>query len=82
MRGRVWSIALRIDAQTGEASASDLMEHTAELGADAPLGNVSAFGLDADGELYVVGYSRGTVSKVIVPSSAPAAPTGLRIIRP
>ena len=82
VRGRIWSIALSINGQTGEAAASDLMEHTAELSADAPLGNVSAFGVDADGELYVVGYSRGTITKLVGPLSAPAAPTGLRIIRP
>ena len=57
------------------------MEHTAELSADAPVGNVSSFGVDADGELYVVGYSRGTITKLVGPLSAPAAPTGLRIIR-
>ena len=63
--GRVWSIALTIDLTTKEATASQLLEHTAELGGSATLGNISAFGLDADGELYVVSYSKGTVLKVL-----------------
>jgi glucose/arabinose dehydrogenase len=73
--GRVWSIALTVNPATGEATASQLVDHTPELGA---LGNISSFGVDADGEVYVVGYSRGSVFKIIGP---PPAPTGLRIIR-
>ena len=55
----MWSIALTIDGQ-GEASASDLIEHTAELGGQSQLGNISSFGVDADGELYIVSLTRGT----------------------
>ena len=51
IEGRVWSIALTIDSATGDARASDLIEHTAELGGPTALGNVSSFGVDADGEL-------------------------------
>lgn len=76
--GRVWSIALAVDPSTGEAKASDLVEHTAELG---DVGNVSSFGIDTDGELYVVSYSNGSVLKVMGPPIAPPAPTALRIIR-
>src|SRR3954463_9432398 len=39
--GRVWSIALTLDAG-GEAHASNLMEHTAELGGGPQLGLVSS----------------------------------------
>ena len=78
--GRVFSIALTIDA-AGEARASDLVEHTAALSNAGPLGNVSSFGVDADGELYLVGYSTGRILKVIGPAAAPPPPTGLRIIR-
>ena len=78
--GRVFSIALTIDA-AGEARASDLVEHTAGLSNAGPLGNVSSFGVDADGELYLVGYSTGRILKVIGPAAAPPPPTGLRIIR-
>jgi glucose/arabinose dehydrogenase len=81
VQGRVWSLALAVDSGTGEARASNLMEHTAELAAAAPLGSVSSFGIDADGELYVVSYSTGTIIKILGVTSAPAAPTGLRIIR-
>ena len=80
--GRVWSIGLTIDAATREARASNLIEHTSELGGTAQLGNISSFGIDADGELYVVSYSRGTILRVFGPPSAPSTPGGLRIIRP
>jgi len=81
IQGRVWSIGLTIDAASGEARAGNLMEHTAELGGTAQLGNVSAFGVDADGELYIVNYAAGRILKVIGPAAAPAVPTGLHIIR-
>jgi glucose/arabinose dehydrogenase len=75
--GRVWSIALAINSSTREATASNFMDHTGELRLG---GNVSSFGTDADGELYVVDYS-GTVLKIIGPPVAPRTPAGLRIIR-
>jgi glucose/arabinose dehydrogenase len=78
--GRVWSVALTVDSQ-GEGRASDLIEHTADLGGSSQLGNVSSFGVDADGELYVVSLSRGTIIAVVGQLSAPAAPTNLRVIR-
>ena len=73
---RIWSIALTIDG-AGEARASDRREHTAELGS-AP---VSSFGVDADGELYIVSHS-GTVLRIDGPQNRPAAPSSLRIIKP
>ena len=63
VRGRVWSLALTINSSTGEAQGSNLVEHTATLGGTA-LGNISAFGVDTDGELYVVSYSLGRVFKI------------------
>ena len=81
VRGRVWSIALTVDQATGEARASGLLEHTSELGGTAQLGNVSSFGTDADGELYVVSYSRGIVFKLAGPLTAPPAPLNPRIVR-
>ena len=80
VQGRIWSIGLAIDA-AGEARASGLIDHTAELSASAPFGNVSSFGVDADGELNVVSYSLGRVFKIIGPPAAPAVPSGLRIVR-
>lgn len=79
--GRVWSLALTIDG-SGEARASDRREHTAELGGAAVFGSVSSFGVDADGELYIVGHSNGRIVRITAPASAPSAPTGLRIIQP
>ena len=80
VQGRVWSIALTIDAATGDARASGLLEHTAELGGASQLGNVSSFGADADGELYIVSYSRGTVLKITGPLTAPPTPLNPRIV--
>jgi glucose/arabinose dehydrogenase len=80
VQGRVWSIALTIDPATGEATASSARtDHTAELGGAAVIGNISAFGIDAAGELYVVNHTGGTIVQIMGPS--PAAPTNLRIIR-
>jgi len=73
--GRVWSAALAIGA-SGEATASSLVEHTAALGGTARLGNVSSFGVDADGELFIVNYS-GSILRVL---GAPPMPSSLRII--
>ena len=76
--GRIWSFALD---QSGAGSASDRREHTDELGGRSAIGNVSSFGVDADGELYVVSYSLGTILKIISLAAAPPVPSGLRIIR-
>jgi len=78
--GRVWSIALTISG-TGDATASDRREHTAELGGSTVLGNISSFGVDADGELYILNYS-GSVVRINGPVITPSTPTGLKIIRP
>lgn len=75
---RVWSVALAIDPQ-GNATASNLVEHTTELGGTATLGNISSFGVDAAGELYIVSYSRGAILEVTGPPPPP--PRNLRVIR-
>ncbi len=80
IRSRVWSIALAIDA-SGEATASNRIEHTADLGGSGQVAGVSSFGIDADGELYIVNHNNGTVLRVLGSSTPPTAPTGLRIIR-
>jgi glucose/arabinose dehydrogenase len=77
IRSRVWSLALILDA-AGEARASDVREHTTELGGAAQLAGVSSFGVDAAGELYIVSYNRGVVLKIVGP---PPTPGTLRIIR-
>ena len=64
---RVWSIAL-IPAGNGGVTVSAPIEHTAELGGSGVIGNVSAFGLDAAGELYIVSYSSGQILKIVTPT--------------
>jgi len=81
VRGRVWSLALSINGTTGEATASDLIEHTAELSTQGAIGNISSFAVDNEGELYLVGYSSGRILRV-VSTAVPTRPTGLRIIPP
>jgi len=78
--GRVWSLGLSIGAD-GEATATGLLEHTAELGG-AALGNISSFGVDSRGELFILNYAGGQVMRIVNASiSPPAAPTGLRIVQ-
>jgi glucose/arabinose dehydrogenase len=77
---RVWSLALLVDG-TGEARAGARTEHTGELGNAGAPRNVSSFGVDAAGELYIVSYSDGRVLKIATAGTPPSAPTGLRIIR-
>ena len=81
---RVWTIALVVDPVTGEAQAADLREHTAELGGAAVIGNVSSFGVDAGGEIYLVSYGAGKILKLaqssvadLVVSSVTAPATGV-----
>src|SRR5262245_41972906 len=50
LNGRVWSIALTINPTSGEATASNLIEHTAEFGGTSTTGNVVGFGVDASAE--------------------------------
>ena len=68
---RVWSVQLTIAPATGEATASDLVEHTGDLRAAAS--SPSSFGIDAAGELYVVNYS-GTVYRLVSDTPAPPVP--------
>jgi len=48
-----------------------------KLGA-AALGNVSSFGVDAAGELFVINYAAGAVRRIL-PGIPPGAPTNLRV---
>jgi hypothetical protein len=77
--GRVWSLVIAVDPVSGVARATDVKEHTAELGGPAVLGNVSSFGLGAAGQLYVLNYAAGTVLRV---RETPPTPQNLRIIKP
>jgi glucose/arabinose dehydrogenase len=77
IRSRVWSMAVTVDG-TGEAHASDVREHTTELGGAAQLAGISSFGVDGAGELFVVSYNRGVILRIVGP---PPTPGTLRIIR-
>jgi glucose/arabinose dehydrogenase len=81
VRARVWSIGLVVDPATGAARASGLLEHTTDLGGADTLGNVSSFGVDAEGELYLAGYSRSTIFRLTGRLSAPPTPINPRIVR-
>jgi glucose/arabinose dehydrogenase len=79
VQGRVWSIGLTINPTTGEATASARTDHTAELGGSSVLGNISSFGIDSRGELFVVNHTGGTI--VQITGGQPSPPTNLRIIK-
>ena len=76
--GRVWSLMLNVNGGTGEATVAQVTEHTAALGGTSQLGFISSFGIDTDGELYIVSHDRGRIFKLIAP---PPTPASLRIIR-
>ena len=62
--GRVYSIGVALDDRQ-EATAVDLLVLTDLLGGTAELGLISAFGVDGDGEMYIVSYSRGRILKIV-----------------
>jgi glucose/arabinose dehydrogenase len=70
---RLWSLGLRIDSKTRQATAGNLIEHTAELGGGATIGNISAFGIGANCEIYFLNYSGGQLGKIVSAVSGPAA---------
>jgi glucose/arabinose dehydrogenase len=61
--GRVYTIGLHLDDRQ-EASADDQLELTTLLGGTQELGTISSFGVDAEGELYIVSYTHGRVLKI------------------
>jgi len=67
---RVWSTRFDVDPATGAATAGPLVEHTADLGPAAR--SVVSFGIDTDGELYVVSYT-GTIYRLVAPAGTPPA---------
>ncbi len=60
---RVWSVAMTYNAITGEATASDLQDHTTDL--NAGTGGISSFATDAQGELYIVDYRSGGQGRIL-----------------
>jgi glucose/arabinose dehydrogenase len=75
--GRLWSAAWQIDPATGRATATSVVDHSAEIGA---LGSIVSFGEDLSGELYLVVYGFGAgggIVKLVADRTTPAAPTNL-----
>ena len=79
--GRVWSAQVDVDSASREATFSDVTDHTSALRATSALANVSSFGVDAAGELFVVDYGRGAVLRIVQPGARPNTPANFRIIR-
>lgn len=61
---RLFSIGLAIDPNTGEATVTNEIEHTNDVGGTGFVGNLSSFGVDANGELYLVDYN-GTIRRLL-----------------
>jgi glucose/arabinose dehydrogenase len=76
VQSRVWSVRLTVNAVTREATAGDLVEHTAELGQAAE--NPSSFGVDAAGEVYIVSYAGSIFRLLGVVEPGPGFSSGLR----
>jgi hypothetical protein len=55
----------------GEGSASDLRDHSSEVGASVALRTISSFGIDASGEIYAVNYADGTIIALRPPPPQP-----------
>ena len=79
--GRVWSAQVTVHPTSREGTFSDITDHTDALRATAPLANVSSFGVDAAGELFVVDYGRGAVLRIVQLGARPATPANLRIVK-
>ena len=73
---RIWSVGLVIDPVTREARAGQMVEHTAALGGAATIGNVSAFGIGGNCEVYFLNWSAGQLRRIVNASGpAPGCPT-------
>ena len=62
--GRVYTIGVHLDGRQ-EAVAGDHLELTPLLGGSTALGLISSFGVDHEGELYIVSYTRGIIFKIV-----------------
>jgi glucose/arabinose dehydrogenase len=70
---RIWSVGLTINPVTREATAGQMIEHTAELGGAGVLGNVSSFELGADCEVYFLNWSAGELRRIVDPRGTAAS---------
>jgi glucose/arabinose dehydrogenase len=77
---RVWSMGLSI-GPTGEATRTNVSEHTDELGGAAALGSIVSFGRDLQGELYLATFT-GNILRIVSEQSpsAPGPPLNLQAV--
>lgn len=59
---RLFSAGLAVDPGTGEATVTDVLEHTSELGVS--VSNISSIDVDSSGELFVTAYGTGIVYRL------------------
>jgi glucose/arabinose dehydrogenase len=76
---RVWSLGLALDPATGQATVSDVIEHTAELGGS--LGGIASFGRDLNGELYLVTFGGQVLKLVPLSDPKPTAPVVQAVVQ-
>lgn len=76
--GRVWSLGLNIDPITGQASAGNLLEHTAAFGGSSFLGNISSLDQDLNGELFLTSFNGNIYS--VVPEPGTIAALGIGVL--
>lgn len=60
---RIWAFDLVINPVTGEGSAANVVEHTADIASGASL--ISSIDVDADGELYVLDYRSAGAGRIL-----------------
>jgi glucose/arabinose dehydrogenase len=70
--GRIWSVGVVVDPITREAQKGQIIEHTPDLGGAATIGNVSAFGVGADCEIYFLNWSAGQLRRIVNPAGPSA----------
>jgi glucose/arabinose dehydrogenase len=70
---RIWSIGLTVNATTHEARATPFIEHTSALGGSSVIGNVSAFGIGANCEVYFLDWAGGQLRRIVNAGGGPAA---------
>ena len=80
VNSRVFSAAVTVDPATHEATFSDVIDHTDTLQSNIGSVNISAFGRDSTGELFVLDYGRGAVLR-LTQAHKPKPPANVRIIR-
>jgi hypothetical protein len=61
---RLWSFRIIVDGD-GEGTATDLVEHTADLGGAGAIGSLVAFGIDGCGDLYILEHTSGLIQKIV-----------------